>query len=171
MTQLSKNRFAQNSERGDVGPNHQGTRYTLAALVALVLVAAAAGCGGGSDESSESGGATTGTPTQTITIDESEYKLDPATVRLDEAGTYEFDVVNQGSTTHALEIEGGDVEEETEPIPAGQSATLTVALEDDTTYELYCPIDSHAAQGMKGSVIVGTGSSTSSDDDESSSGY
>ena len=157
-----------------MGSKQQSRRYALATVFVFVLVAAAAGCGGGSDESSEETTETTGgTPTQTITIDESEYKLDPATVNLDAAGTYEFEVVNKGTIVHALEIEGGDLEEETEPIPAGESATLTVSLADDTTYELYCPIDSHADQGMKGSIVVGTGgSSTSSDDDdESSSGY
>jgi plastocyanin len=154
-----------------VESNHH-RRYTLAALVAVVLVAAAAGCGGGSDESSEPAGGTTATPTQTITIDESEYKLDPATVNLDKAGTYEFEAVNNGTIDHALEIEGGDLEEETDTIAPGQSATLTVTLADDTTYELYCPIGSHADQGMKGSIVVGTGgSSSSSDDDESSGGY
>ena len=159
-----------------MGSKQPSRRYTLATLVVLVLVAAAAGCGGGSDESSEDTTETAGgTPSQTITIDASEYKFDPSTVNLDAAGTYEFEIVNKGSTIHALEIEGGDVEEETEPIPAGETGTLTITLDDDTTYELYCPIDSHKDRGMEGSIVVGTGSSTSGDtdddDDGSSAGY
>ena len=138
--------------------------------VTLVLAVAAAGCGGGSTESSEPASET---PRQTFTVELSEFKLDPATIEVSEAGTYRLEAVNSGSADHALEVEGGDVEEETETIPPGQSATLTVALEDDTTYELYCPIGGHADQGMKGSVVVGSGSQPADDDDDDdvSGGY
>jgi plastocyanin len=144
-----------------------------AAPVALVAAAlfAAAGCGGEDEESSEAGG----TAQATVSISETEFKLDPSTVTLDAAGTYTFKAVNDGSADHALEIEGNGVEEETDTIGPGESAEVTVELEKGT-YEIYCPIGNHKDQGMEGSVSVagGGGSGTGEDEDETetgSSGY
>jgi uncharacterized cupredoxin-like copper-binding protein len=61
--------------------------------------------------------------------------------------------VNSGSTTHALEIEGKGVEEETKGIDPGQSAELKVSLKPGK-YEIYCPVDGHKEQGMEGAVTV-----------------
>jgi plastocyanin len=128
-------------------------------LAILPLVLLAAGCGGGNGET-EPSAAPTGTAQQTITVDETEFALDPSTVRLDTAGTYTFRAVNKGQIDHALEIEGNGVEEETETIAAGESASLTVELAEGT-YELYCPIGNHKEQGMDGSIVVGAGSAGS----------
>ena len=158
-----------------------------AAVLALGLGLAACG----EDDDEESAGTGTGTqaeettaaPTgpagETVKLSETEYKIDPADVSVDKAGVVEFDVTNDGSITHALEVEGGDIEEETEDIAAGDSATLKVDLPKGV-YELYCPIDDHKEQGMVGELRVagatGTaedsgGEDESSDDDSSSSGY
>jgi uncharacterized cupredoxin-like copper-binding protein len=79
--------------------------------------------------------------------------LDPAKITLDKPGTYTFKAVNSGSTTHALEIEGRGVEEETKDLGAGQSAELKVSLKGGK-YEIYCPVDGHREQGMEGTVTV-----------------
>jgi uncharacterized cupredoxin-like copper-binding protein len=110
-----------------------------------------AGCGGGGSNESEQGGAVV----KTVQISEKEFSLTPSTVTLTKTGTYEFDVVNDGQITHALEIEGSGVEEETEDIEPGQTMTLRVNLSKDGSYEMYCPIDGHRDQGMKGTVAVG----------------
>jgi uncharacterized cupredoxin-like copper-binding protein len=86
-------------------------------------------------------------------VKETEYKLDPAKITLGKPGTYTFKAVNSGSTTHALEIEGKGVEEETEGIDPGQSAELKVSLKPGK-YEIYCPVDGHKEQGMEGTVTV-----------------
>jgi plastocyanin len=148
----------------------------------MALLAFAAGCGGsssGSSESSEEGSSATGTPVKTITINTSEYRLQPSSVTVSEAGTYEFNVVNKGSIDHALEVEGNGIETETDNIAPGDSATIKVDLKDGS-YEIYCPIDGHRDQGMEGTLTVGSGSGSSSsttdddssttDDDSSSSG-
>jgi plastocyanin len=136
----------------------------LGALVALVALLAA-GCGGSSDNSSgqsepasTSGNAESGGGSgsgKRVTIKETEYKLTPSSVTLDETGTYTFKVVNTGSTTHALEIEGNGVEEESGDISPGDTKTFTVDLKTSGTYEMYCPVDGHRQQGMEGKLTIG----------------
>jgi uncharacterized cupredoxin-like copper-binding protein len=119
------------------------------ALLASTL--ALAGCGGDGESGEE--GQTTGTPSQTFTISETDFALSPSTVMIDAPGTYAFKATNDGGTDHALEIEGNGVEEETDTISPGDSATVTVDLEAGT-YEMYCPIDGHRDQGMEGEITV-----------------
>src|SRR5215207_2410926 len=108
---------------------------------------------------------------KTIQISETEFKLEPATVTIDAPGVYTFHAVNDGSTDHALEIEGEGTETETENIAPGESADLKVELKKGT-FEMYCPVDSHKDMGMKGSIAVGgatagasTGEGDTGDDD------
>ena len=122
----------------------------------LILLPAAlllAGCGGGGANESEQGGVVV----QTIQISEKEFSLTPSTVNLSKTGTYEFELTNDGQITHAFEVKGNGVEEETENIEAGSMGTLRVTLSQDGSYEIYCPIDGHKDRGMKGTVTVGGG--------------
>jgi uncharacterized cupredoxin-like copper-binding protein len=119
------------------------------AVLLLASVFALAGCGG--DDGAET---TNGTSSQTFTISESDFTLTPSTVTIDAAGTYTFEATNDGGVDHALEIEGNGIEEETETIGPGESASVTVDLETGT-YEMYCPISNHRDLGMSGEVTVG----------------
>ncbi len=141
-------------------------------VLALTLVLLLAGCG--SDDSDESEPEAVGTE-----IALRDFLLMPPNAELDDAGTATFTVVNDGQTTHALEIEGQGVEEETELLEPGETAELTVDLEEGD-YEMYCPVDGHRAQGMEGTLIVGAGSAGSpsggtdtgeDDDDNDDGGY
>jgi uncharacterized cupredoxin-like copper-binding protein len=128
------------------------------AALLLPVCLALAGCGGGSSSSSGGSGATTAAApaaSQTVSISESEYKLSPSTVSVAKAGKVTFDVKNTGQITHALEIEGNGVEEETGHIAPGQTASITVSLSKDGKYEMYCPIDGHRGKGMEGTIQVG----------------
>jgi len=122
-------------------------------LVLLPLSLLLAACGGSSNTSA--GG---GPVQQTIQISEKEYSLDPGTLIVSKTGTYEFRVTNNGTVAHALEIEGNGVEEKTGDIQPSAAGTLRVMLAKDGSYELYCPIDGHRSQGMKGTLTVGSGS-------------
>jgi uncharacterized cupredoxin-like copper-binding protein len=135
----------------------------IALAVAIPLTVSA--CGGGDDTSSTSAAATTEASSTSTTasgggggaggsvdISETEYKLDPSDATAS-AGTVTLNVSNDGGVTHALEIEGNGVEEETDDISAGQSAKLSVDLKPGT-YEIYCPIDGHRDLGMEGSLTV-----------------
>jgi uncharacterized cupredoxin-like copper-binding protein len=82
-----------------------------------------------------------------------------------------FTLVNDGQTTHALEIEGQGIEEESDEIDAGGTTSLTVDLEPGE-YEFYCPVDDHREMGMEGTLTVGggTGMTTEETDTSESSG-
>jgi uncharacterized cupredoxin-like copper-binding protein len=141
----------------------------LAVAAGLVAAVALAGCGSGEEESE----APSGSSVKTIQISETDFKLEPASVTIDAAGVYTFHAVNNGTTAHALEIEGEGVETETENIAPGESADLKVELKKGT-FEMYCPVDSHKDMGMKGSIAVGGamgGTSTDEGDTGDDSGY
>jgi plastocyanin len=122
-------------------------------LVLLPLSLLLAACGGSS--STSVGG---GQVQQTIQISEKEYSLTPSTVRIAKTGTYELEATNNGTIAHALELDGLGVKAKTGNIQPGATATLRVTLANDGSYELYCPIDGHRAQGMRATATVGTGS-------------
>jgi uncharacterized cupredoxin-like copper-binding protein len=65
------------------------------------------------------------------------------------AGTVKFNIQNDGSTTHGLYIRGEGVDKGSREIPAGQSASFSVALKPGT-YEVFCPMAdlSHKKAGM-----------------------
>ena len=69
------------------------------------------------------------------------------------AGTIAFHVENGGKEEHAFEIEGNGIEEKTEKLPRGNTATLTVNLRPGT-YTVYCPVKDHAKKGMKTTLTV-----------------
>jgi uncharacterized cupredoxin-like copper-binding protein len=156
--------------------------------IAMVVVAAAlvgAGCGsdssddssgssgsGGSTSSSSSSSDSSGGGAGAVKISETEFKLDPSNAKVDKAGKVTFNVTNDGQTVHALEVEGPGDEAKTDSIDPGKSAKLTVDLSKAGTYEMYCPVGNHKAQGMVGKVVVAGGGSgkTESDDDDSGGG-
>ncbi len=127
-------------------------RYLLIPIAVLAL----AGCGGDGNDSGSgttTSAAAAGTP---VTMSLVDFALEPKAVQLDGAGTYTFKVTNDGQTTHALEIEGNGVEEETDTLSPGDSGEVTVELAAGE-YEIYCPIDGHRAQGMEGTLVVAGG--------------
>src|SRR3712207_4115878 len=142
----------------------------LATMMAWVL-ALVVGCGGGGEQLQQEEAAEqrerNPQPQQetaagqgvvkTIRIEETEFRLQPAEITLDKPGTYVFKAVNSGDTVHALEVEGEGIEEETQEIQPGQSATLKVELAAGT-YELYCPVGGHKEEGMEGTLTVKEGS-------------
>jgi uncharacterized cupredoxin-like copper-binding protein len=146
-------------------------------FVAVAVAGATASCGSDEGDSSGSQGisAATGQSIRTISISETEFKLSPANVQVDTPGTYTFRVVNDGNTTHALEVEGHGVETETAPISPGSSADLRIDVPEEGGYELYCPIGNHRDRGMEGTLTVGTGAgaggTTTTDSDSGGLGY
>ena len=87
-----------------------------------------------------------------IAISGTEFKFAPANVDV-KAGRTTFRLRNDGAAPHALEIEGQGIEEETEVIQGGQTASLTVNLKPGR-YEMYCPVGNHRDMGMVGTVTV-----------------
>jgi len=89
----------------------------------------------------------------TVTVGETEYKLSLSTSTF-APGAWTFKVVNKGTMTHALEIDGPGVQDrKSGPIDPGASTTMAVTLQKGT-YQLYCPVDGHKGLGMKTSITV-----------------
>ena len=139
---------------------------------ALALALALAGCGGGSggeatttgaapsSEDATSGAATPSSAAaagpaeaQTVTATEGEMYIELSSEDLS-AGSYTFEVVNEGSATHDFSVErdGADVAA-TETIDPGGNTSLTVDLEPGE-YVFYCSVGNHRAQGMEVTVTV-----------------
>ena len=135
----------------------------LLAAAAAVVLSLAVGCaGGGGGEggaNAPSGGGAKGSVLKTIRIQETEYSLKPAEITLKKPGLYVVKVVNSGSITHALEVDGEGLEEFSKKIEPGQSTQLRLDLGKAGPYELTCPVDHHEEKGMEGKIIVkeGTG--------------
>ena len=148
-------------------------RLSLLGAVVVVVAALTGGCGGSggstnSASSTQSSGSSGGGVIETVTVHETEYKLNPNTISLAKAGTYAFNAVNDGTTAHALEVEGNGVEQKISEIEPGKSGTLKVTFPKNGTYEMYCPVDGHKALGMKGKITIGgsgaAGGGTSTED-------
>jgi uncharacterized cupredoxin-like copper-binding protein len=128
----------------------------LLALLPILLLASA--CGGSSSGSSV---------IQTIQVSEKEYSLNPSSITVPKPGTYEFEVTNDGQITHAFNVEasGGGDEVEAGDIGPGAHKTVKFTFSAGGSYEMYCPIDGHKAQGMEGDIKVagtaGSGTTTS----------
>jgi uncharacterized cupredoxin-like copper-binding protein len=97
--------------------------------------------------------ATTTTATTTTTsaatsvpVSETEFKI-TLPKRTLAAGSYSFEVKNDGKIEHDLVVQGNGVDEKTPTIAPGKSATLKVDLKPGT-YDVYCSIPGHKQAGM-----------------------
>jgi uncharacterized cupredoxin-like copper-binding protein len=92
--------------------------------------------------------ATTSTTARSTTVDvsEVEFKIKLPKTSLP-AGSYTFDVKNDGKIPHDLVVNGGGVNEKTPLIDAGKSSSLKVDLKPGT-YDVYCSVPGHKQAGM-----------------------
>jgi uncharacterized cupredoxin-like copper-binding protein len=140
-------------------PARRLTQGTAALAVALASLTA---CGGdsGTDAGAASAPTTTAAAptsesaaTRSITATEADFSIS-----LDDdglaPGSYEIEVVNDGSATHDLVVErdGEDVAS-SRTIAPGASVTLGVELEAGE-YVFYCSIGNHREMGMEIDVTV-----------------
>ena len=147
----------------------------LFAIVLGLAVPLLASCGG--DDETSGGQTSGGGGGQSVQVTATEFAFDPNEISV-EAGEVSFELMNDGSAPHALEVEGNGVEESSDTIDGGESTTLDVELAEGT-YEIYCPVGDHRERGMEGTLTVGAGgvggggsTDTAEDesDDEDSSG-
>jgi uncharacterized cupredoxin-like copper-binding protein len=95
---------------------------------------------------------TTGTTTTTasaptsVQASETEFKITLPKSTL-AAGSYAFDVKNDGKIDHDFVVQGNGVDERTPIIHPGDSATLNVDLKPGT-YDVYCSVPGHKQAGM-----------------------
>jgi uncharacterized cupredoxin-like copper-binding protein len=66
-----------------------------------------------------------------------------------------FEARNEGTISHALVISGAGVNLATKDLEFGPGTSETIsATLAAGTYTFICPVDGHAAQGMKGTITV-----------------
>ena len=114
--------------------------------VALLL----AGCGTSGEESPAATAAAQGT---VVNVTEKEFSITLSQETFT-PGVYTFVVKDDGEASHDFNIEGpGLAGAATSTISAGGSESLTVTLEAGT-YELWCSIGGHRANGMDMTITV-----------------
>ena len=139
------------------------------AVLAATAAFAFAGCGGDDEpESAATPAATeeaTEAPTEAATeaggsgstlkiaADPGGAKAFTETELTADAGSVTVEFANESQLPHAVEIEGNGVEEETETVTGQDAPPITVDLQPGT-YEFYCPVGDHRAEGMEGTLTV-----------------
>jgi len=153
---------------------HPGWR--LASFVgAAVLVVAACGGGGtaptftfapaasapGSAPASSAAASSSATEAgpavsaSTITLALQEYSITPSTLTIKAGTPVTIEARNEGTISHALVISGNGVSLATKDLAFAPGTTETIsATLAAGTYTFICPVDGHAAQGMKGTLTV-----------------
>lgn len=129
--------------------------FTRRRVAVLALAAAAAlalgGCASGQTPAGAAGATqAVGTPIQ---VKEHEYAIvlsqDTFT-----AGAYAFELSNDGTVVHNLNISGPGIKgTHSGDIMPGKTSVLNVTLEPGT-YELWCSIGNHRANGMDITITV-----------------
>jgi len=91
----------------------------------------------------------------TITLSLKEYSITPAAVTIKAGTPVTFEARNDGAMSHALVISGGGVSLATKDLGFGSGTSETIAATLAAgTYAFICPVDAHAARGMKGTITV-----------------
>jgi uncharacterized cupredoxin-like copper-binding protein len=142
-------------------------RFAALFVVAAAVAVPIAGCGGGDDnddntsadtseatQASTNGGAAATGAGGAVKLSATDYRFNPSDPTV-KSGEVTFTLANDGQTSHSLEIEdvnGEDQELEGEVSP-GQDGTLTVNLPPGK-YEFYCPVENHKELGMEGDITV-----------------
>ena len=90
---------------------------------------------------------------KTVQVTEKEFSIALASKSL-KAGSYTFDVLNQGKIQHDLTIDGDGVKDKkTKLIDGGKSDKLSVKLKP-AKYRFYCSVPGHEQAGMLVNVTV-----------------
>ena len=99
-----------------------------------------------------SGGGGGGTTVKLSADSSGQLKFDKAKLSA-KAGNVTITMDNPSPVQHAIGVKGNGVDKDGKPVGMGAKSTVTVALKPGT-YEFYCPVDGHAAAGMKGTLTV-----------------
>jgi uncharacterized cupredoxin-like copper-binding protein len=118
----------------------KGSVLAVGALAAL-SVAVTGAFGGPATQAATTVAVTAGKPS------EFKYTLKPKTVK---KGVVTFKITNRGALAHDFKIAG----KKTKQIPKGKTATLRITFKKAGKFPYLCTLPSHAAAGMKGTLVV-----------------
>ena len=146
------------------------SKFLIVLAVGVALIAA--GCGSSKKKSSTSTSTTPTTTSTTSTAGASTVALsaDPGgavafmkNTATAKSGKVTFVMTNPKSSglQHGIAVQGNGIDKDGPIVAAGNTSTLTVTLKKGK-YTFYCPFDSHKNMGMKGTLTVGSSSSSTS---------
>ena len=129
-------------------------------LIATIAVLALAGCGGDDEKAASDSGSSSSSSSSSGGGENLKISADPGgALKFDKteltakAGKVTITMDNPSDVPHAVEIEGNGVEEEGETVGKGEKSIATGDLKAGT-YDFYCPVGNHRAEGMKGKLTV-----------------
>jgi plastocyanin len=97
-------------------------------------------------------------PAQQVTLSLSEFAITPSTFTVQQGQPVTFTATNVGKFPHnvTFELTAQNMKETlfTANLTAGQTMTATYTFSAAGAWTMYCPVDSHEARGMKGTVDV-----------------
>ncbi len=131
------------------------SRLAIASLVAgVVLVAGCGGGGGGGSSATVVVTAPTGGGTPSVTIEAHDIYFVPKSIKAP-TGKLKIVLVNHGSQQHTLAIDG--ISTKTFELKVGPGKTDTGTLDfKPGVYTYYCTVPGHRAQGMQGTLTIGS---------------
>jgi len=130
-------------------------KRSAAATVMVATALALGACGGDDDSNSSTPSKSAGGEGQTLKLTADAggaLKFDKDTLSAN-AGKVTITLDNPSDVPHAIEVEGNGIEEEGDTVQKGGTSTVTADLKAGT-YEYYCPVGDHEAEGMKGELTV-----------------
>ncbi len=93
-----------------------------------------------------------GGETQEVTLDASEFKFSPATLTFKKGQAVRLTLKNVGKMPHDWVVDELGVR--TKVIPSGDTDTIEFTPEKAGTFEYYCSVGQHRANGMFGKLTV-----------------
>lgn len=102
-------------------------------------------------ENESTDAATTTGEVKEFTVEGSAFKFVPAQIKVKKGDTVKITFVNKGGS-HDFVIDELDVA--TKQLGAGESETVEFVADKAGTFEYYCSVGNHRAQGMKGNLVV-----------------
>ena len=86
-----------------------------------------------------------------FSVDEVPFSLSPSTMTVNQGDTVKITVKNKQGT-HDLKID--EFNASTRTLNAGETQTITFVADKIGTFQYYCSVGNHRAQGMVGTLIV-----------------
>jgi len=118
-------------------------------LLALVVLAACGGGGGGGGTSDNGGGTVADGEIEVVL---QEYSFTPNNIEVPVGKPITFVLKNEGSLEHDMAFD--DLDQVSDLVSAGDTATFEVTFEEAGTYPFYCTVPGHREAGMEGTVTA-----------------
>ncbi len=89
---------------------------------------------------------------KTFTLDSSEFKYDIPEIKVKVGDTVKITLTNSGKMPHDWKVD--EFNAATKIIKNGEEDTIEFVVDKAGTYEFYCSVGQHRANGMVGTLIV-----------------